>query len=123
LRIERRWHGSRAGWRRRRLSGALPLLSALTPAFVVFGCTRAQERERLRFLFERQAETLTQTLQTSLDDYLDVLLAIESFHASSGQFSQQAFHTFVQRKFARHPGLQAVARNLRRRRKSSLYGS
>jgi CHASE1-domain containing sensor protein len=103
----------RAIWRRRRISVALPLVGALALAIVVFGYTRAQEQERLRLLFERQAETLAQTLENSLDDYLDVLFAIESFHASSGQLSRQAFRTFVQRVFARHPGLQAVSWDLR----------
>jgi len=103
----------RAIWRRRRLSVALPLVGALALAIGVFVYTSAQERERLKLLFERQAETLAQSLQNSLDDYLDVLFAIESFHASSGQWDRQAFHTFVQREFARHPGLQAVSWDLR----------
>jgi CHASE1-domain containing sensor protein len=103
----------RAIWRHRRLSVALPLMGALALAIIVFVYTSAQERVRLQLLFERQAETLAQTLQNSLDDYLDVLHAIKSFHASSGQLSRQGFRTFVQRELARHPGLQALSWDVR----------
>src|SRR5438093_10337915 len=100
-------------WRRRRLSVALPLVGALALGFVVFGYTRAQEWERLRLLFERQAESLAHTIRTRLDDYVDVLHALESFYASAPAVSRQAFHTFVQHFFARYPGLQALSLDLR----------
>jgi signal transduction histidine kinase/integral membrane sensor domain MASE1 len=96
-------------WRRRRVSVALPLVGALALAVVVFGYTRAQEKERLRLLFEREATTLAQSFRNDLDDYLDALYAVESFYASSGGLSRPAFQTFVQRSFARHPGLQALS--------------
>jgi PAS domain S-box-containing protein len=96
-------------WRRRRLSVALPLVGALALAIGVFAYTRAQERERLTLLFERQATTLARSLQNRLDTYLDVLHALESFYASAPEVSRQAFHTFVQHAFARHPGLQALS--------------
>jgi integral membrane sensor domain MASE1 len=60
-------------WRRRRLSVALPL------AVGVFAYTSAQERERLRLLFGRQATTLAHILQHRLDNYLDVRFAVESY--------------------------------------------
>ena len=96
-------------WRRRRLSVALPLAGALVLAVGVFAYTRAQERERLRLLFDRQATTLAHILQYSLDNYLDVLFAVESYYISAGGLSRHALHTFVQRAFGRHPGLQAVS--------------
>jgi PAS domain S-box-containing protein len=95
--------------RRRRLSVALPLVGALALAVVVFAYMRGLEREHLTLLFERQAATLAQTLRTRLDDYLDVLSGLESFYASTPAVSRQAFHTFVQRLLARHPGLQALS--------------
>src|SRR2546426_6445965 len=103
----------RAIWRRRRLSVALPLVGALALGFVVFGYTRAQEWERLRLLFERQAESLAHSIRTRLDDYVDVLYAFESFYTSAPAVSRQAFHTFVQRSFARYQGLQALSLDLR----------
>ncbi len=48
-----------------------------------------------------------------LDDYVDVLYAFENFYASAPEVSRQAFHTFVQRSFARHPGRQALSLDLR----------
>jgi PAS domain S-box-containing protein len=96
-------------WHRRRLSVALPLVGALALAIGVFMYTRAQERERLTLLFEQQATTLTQTFRNRLNEYLDVLYALERFYASAPEFSRQAFHTLVQRAFARHPGLHALS--------------
>jgi signal transduction histidine kinase/integral membrane sensor domain MASE1 len=100
-------------WRRRGLSVALPLVGALALVIVVFGYTRAQEQERLRLLFEHQAEAIAHTIQTRLDDYLAVLYSLESFYASVPEMSGQEIHTFVQRSLARHPGLWTLAWNLR----------
>jgi PAS domain S-box-containing protein len=96
-------------WRWRRVSMALPLAGAFALAVVFFVYTSAREQERLRISFERQAETLAHTLQNRLEDYLGVLYATESFFAGSRKVSRQKFHTFVQRLFARHPGLQALS--------------
>jgi signal transduction histidine kinase/integral membrane sensor domain MASE1 len=100
-------------WRLRRTSVALPVVGALALALVVFAYMRAQERVRLQLLFERQATTLAQSFQDSLDDYLDVLYAVESFYTSTGGLSRQAFHEFIQRSLMRHPGLQALSWDLR----------
>jgi signal transduction histidine kinase/integral membrane sensor domain MASE1 len=103
----------RAIWRLRRLSVALPLVGALALAVLVFAYTRAQERERLRLLFEHQVEAMAHTIQTRLDDYLGVLYSLESFYASVPEMSGQEIHTFLQRSLARHPGLSTLAWNLR----------
>jgi len=52
---------------------------------------------------------LAQSFRNDLDDYLDVLSAVERFYASSGGLSRRAFHTFSQHLLARHPGLQALS--------------
>jgi PAS domain S-box-containing protein len=96
-------------WRRRRISVALPLVGTLTLAVVIFAYADAQERERLALLFERQATALGQTLQSSLDNYLDELSAVGSFFASVPAVGRRAFHLFVQRSLSRHPGLQALS--------------
>jgi PAS domain S-box-containing protein len=96
-------------WRRRRLSVALPLASALALAVGVFAYTSAQEQERQRLLFERQAAALGHIFQHSLDNYLDVLVAVESYYLSAGGLTRHALHTFVQRASHRYPGLQAVS--------------
>jgi len=103
----------RAIWRRRRLSVGLPLLGALTLGFIVFGYARVQEGTHLRHLFERQAESLASTMQSRLDDYVDVLHTLERFYASAPEVSRQAFRTFVQHFFARYPGLWALSLALR----------
>ena len=99
----------RAIWHRRWLPVGLPLLGTLTLGFLIFGYARAQEGIRLRLLFERQAESLAHTMRTCLDDYVELLHTLESFYASAPEASRQAFRTFVQRSFARYPGLQALS--------------
>jgi PAS domain S-box-containing protein len=98
-------------WRRRRVSVAVPLAGALALAFVVFIYTNAQERERLRLIFERQATALAQNLRNGLENYLIVLYTLEGFYTASHEVSRQAFHAFVQPSLARHPGLRALSWN------------
>jgi signal transduction histidine kinase/CHASE1-domain containing sensor protein len=102
----------RAAWRPRRFSIGLPLVGTLVLGFVIFGYARTQERARLGTHFERQSETWAQAIHMRLDDYVEVLRACESFYVSAPEVSQQAFHTFVQRSFARHPSLQALSLDL-----------
>jgi len=102
----------RAIWRPRQLSIALTLVGALALVLVVFANTSAQERERLRLLFEHQAEALAHTLQTRLDDYLAVLYNL-SFYAGVPEVSRQAFRTFAQESLAHYPGLGTLTWNLR----------
>lgn len=100
-------------WRRRRLTVGLPMVVALALGFVVFGYGRTQERARLGLLFERHGESLAHAIRAYLDDYMDVLYALESFYASAPEVSPQAFRTYVQRPFARYPGLRALSLVLR----------
>jgi signal transduction histidine kinase/CHASE1-domain containing sensor protein len=100
-------------WRRRRLSVGLPMVVALALGFIVFGYGRVQERTRLHLSFERQGESLVHAIRTRLDDYMDVLYALESFYASAPVVSRQAFHTFVQRSFTHYSGLRALSLSLR----------
>src|SRR5919109_27600 len=79
-------------WRRRRISVVLPVVGALALSLLVFGYTRAQERERLRLLFERQSKDLVHTIRTRFDDYLEVLHSLESFYTSAPEMSGPAFH-------------------------------
>src|SRR5262249_47598672 len=99
----------RQSWRRRRLPLTLALVGTFALAVLFFVHTSDRERERLRLIFERQTETIALTLQDRLNDYLDVLYAIESFFTSTPGVTRHEFHTFVQGMFARHPGLKALS--------------
>lgn len=96
-------------WRRRRLSVAVPLVGALALAVGVFVYVSGQERERLRLIFERQAETLAHTLERQLDRYLDVLRSIARFHASSPEVKRHEFGTFAHGALALHAGIHALS--------------
>jgi two-component system sensor histidine kinase/response regulator len=95
-------------WRRRRLSVSLPLGLTFALAVILFIYASAWEQNRLRHEFERRTDTLAAELEKDINGYLDVLTSIESFFASSPNVDRLGFRTFVQRWFARHPGIQAL---------------
>lgn len=96
-------------WRRRRLSVAVPLVSALMLAVVVFVHTSGQERERQQLTFEHQAENLAHTIEGHFDRYLEMLRSIARFYASSQEVKRNEFRTFVHGALAHHPGIQALS--------------
>lgn len=103
----------RQTWRRRRRTLTLGLVTTLAGAIVFFVYTSAQERARLRHIFQQHAETLVHTIQERLADVLGVLYTVESLLTSSSEVTRQEFHTFVQQAFTRHPSLQALTFNRR----------
>ena len=84
-------------------------LLALGLVVVFFGYARTAEHARITRAFERQASALATTVQESLTGYLEVLHAVESYYASTHTVSRPKFHTFVQRFFTHHPGIQALS--------------
>ena len=96
-------------WRRRQFTVVFPLGVAFVLVVIFFVHARAVEQARMKLDFERWAHTLADTLRKSFDGYLDALHAIESFYASAPEVSRPAFRTFVQRLFARYPGIQALS--------------
>src|SRR5262245_56962559 len=99
----------RSVWRRRQSTVVLPLGVAFMLVVLFFVHARAVEQARMQQDFERWAHTLADTLRQSFVGYLDALHTIESFYASAPEVSQQAFRIFVQRLFARYPGMQALS--------------
>jgi signal transduction histidine kinase/CHASE1-domain containing sensor protein len=104
---------ARSIWRLRRISVALPLLVLVALALFVgvFGYTWAQERERLRALFEHDAEAVRYAIQNRLDESLRVLHVLGNFYSSISDMGGQTFHTFVQGLLPTHPGLRVLAWN------------
>jgi len=96
-------------WRRRRLSVAVPLVSALMLAVVVFVYTSGQERERQQLTFEHQAENLAHTIEGHFDRYLEMLRSMARFYASSQEVKRDEFRTFVHGALAHHPDIQALS--------------
>jgi PAS domain S-box-containing protein len=96
-------------WRRRQYTVVLPLGVAFGLVVFFFVHARAVEQARMQLDFARWAHTLADTLRQSLDGYLDALHAIESFYASAPEVRRHEFRTFVQRLFARYPGMQALS--------------
>lgn len=99
----------RDAWRRRRLTVAVPLVAAFMLTVVVFVHTRGQERDRLQLTFERHAENLAQALVGYIDRYLEVLLSIARFYASTQEVTRGEFRTFVHGSLARYAGIQALS--------------
>ena len=96
-------------WRRRQFTVVLPLGVAFVLVVIFFVHARSVEQARIKLDFEQWAHTLADTLRNRFDGYLDALHAIESFYASAPEVGRHAFSTFVQRLFARHPGIQALS--------------
>jgi PAS domain S-box-containing protein len=96
-------------WRRRQSIVVLPLGIAFGLVVFFFVQARAMEQARMQLDFERWAHTLADTFRQRLDGYLDALQTIESFYASAPEVRRQTFRTFVQRLFARYPGMQALS--------------
>jgi PAS domain S-box-containing protein len=99
----------RSVWRRRQFIVVLPLGVAFGLVVIFFVHARAVEQTRMQLDFTRWAHTLADTLRQSLDGYLDALHAVESFYASAPEVGRHEFRTFVQRLFARYPGMQALS--------------
>ena len=91
----------------------MPLGLACVLAIGVFVKASAWGQETQHLQLQLHAKTLTQALTRSLHGYLEALYAIENFFAGSQEVTRQEFRTFVERSFARHPGLQALSWNAR----------
>jgi PAS domain S-box-containing protein len=96
-------------WRRRQMTVVLPLGVTFGLVVLFFVQARAVEQARIQRDFARWAHTLADTLQQSFAGYVDALQTIESFYASASEVRRPAFRTFVQRLFARYPGMQALS--------------
>ena len=84
------------------ISGAsLSALAAVTVA--------RQEVINYRLQFQREADSLTTSLQRSINRYTDVLLAMGDFYSASSQpVSRDKFNRFVARSLTSYPGIQAL---------------
>jgi signal transduction histidine kinase/CHASE1-domain containing sensor protein len=101
----------RAIWQHRRISVALPLivLGTLALALGGFGYTLAQERERLRLIFEHKGEGWAQTIQNVLDEYLRALQSLKGSSSSSPETGGEGCRSFDLHALESRPGLQALA--------------
>ncbi|NEQ55053.1 MAG: histidine kinase, partial [Leptolyngbya sp. SIO3F4] len=67
------------------------------------------ERTNYRLQFQRQTDSLTTSLQRSINRYIDLLLALGDFYTVSEQnVSRAEFNRFVQRALKTYPGIQAL---------------
>jgi len=80
----------------RRLSVTLPLVGTLALGFVFSSVCARPEWERLRLLFEWQAESLAHTHSGMPRRLCGCAPDLESFYANAPAVSRQAFHAFVQ---------------------------
>nr|WP_228025019.1 CHASE domain-containing protein [cf. Phormidesmis sp. LEGE 11477] len=68
-----------------------------------------QERTNQRLQFQRQTDSLTTSLQRSVNRYTDILLSLGDFYTVSEQTVPRAeFDRFVKRALATYPGIQAL---------------
>ena len=68
-----------------------------------------QERTNQRLQFQRQTDTLTTSLQRSINRYTDILRSLGDFYTVLEQpVSRTDFNRFVERALATYPGIQAL---------------
>jgi len=96
-----------------RLHAAVSLPIAIVFGLIVIFMTYAnhQEERRIRLEFARRTENIASLLRETIDNYLDVLHALESFYASSERMERRQFRLFVERMLMRFPGIQALSWN------------
>jgi signal transduction histidine kinase/integral membrane sensor domain MASE1 len=92
-------------WARRRLSVALPLclIFLLNIAILFYVGAREQRHRELRF--ERDASTVAERVQRSIDGYLDSLYGVESALMNMEADDRERFALATQRWFSLYPGI------------------
>jgi PAS domain S-box-containing protein len=107
------WVEPRPGWRRRRLSVALPLAATFALSVLLFFYSSRREQEAQRTAFADRARTLASAVQASCNGHMEVLVSLESLFSSVPAVSWEEFRWFVSRALSRHPGLRALSWNPR----------
>lgn len=107
------WAEARPGWRRRRLSVALPLIATFGLSVLLFFYSSRREGEALRTAFADRARTLASAVRASCDGHLEVLVSLESLFSSVPAVSREEFGWFVTKALSRHPGIRGLSWNPR----------
>lgn len=107
------WAEARPGWRRRRLSVALPLAATFVLSVLLFFYSSRREQAALHTAFQDRARTLASAVQASCDGHMEVLISLESLFTSVPGVSHDQFAGFVASSLHRHPGIRALSWNPR----------
>lgn len=95
--------------RRSTLLIALTFALGTSLSVLTAGAIARQERIHDRLQFQRQTDSLTTSLQRSINRYTDVLRSLGDFYRASDQpVSSNDFNRFVERALIEYPGIQAL---------------
>jgi CHASE1-domain containing sensor protein len=100
-------------WRRRALPVALPLTVLLILSTSLFILVETLERSRIRAEFDLRANLIERRISRQVDDSVEVLRSLESFHAASPRLTREAFRVFAEGALRRNDGFQALSWNPR----------
>ena len=88
-------------------AGAIACLG-LVVTFAVARAVNRFENAKQQLLFSQQIDSVSNTLQRSLDTYANDVLSISDLYAASELVTENEFQRFVRRTIDNHPGIQAL---------------
>src|SRR3989442_1589972 len=98
----------RESWMRRRISVAMPLISALALSIVFLMLTNTAEERRIGGEFDRRAAALADAIDARLSSYVEVMEGFQWLFDDLSRLDQGRFRQFAVRKLARYPEMQAL---------------
>lgn len=100
----------RSLWWGRRTSIALPLMIVLAAVIILFLWVSKWELERTQFDFRSVASDVVDEFKASFENYLQMVVSIERFYASSSNVTRDDFHSFVKYMVLK-PGIKGLSWN------------
>lgn len=106
------WFGKpRSAWRQRNIRVAVPLLITLALDFFMFSWSSQQELENINSEFSKQSVLLSDTLESKLQQNVEVVYSIHSLFKTSESVTREQFRNFVQGALQRNSSIHALSWN------------
>jgi CHASE1-domain containing sensor protein len=87
------------------------LVCGVAASFVIFWLVHNWEQTKQRGEFERRANAYTKAVESTLKEYIGVLLFLGDFFNNSQHVTRQEFNNLVKSILLRYPGIQALSWN------------
>ncbi|MGH8454679.1 MAG: CHASE domain-containing protein, partial [Nevskiales bacterium] len=98
-------------WLRLQVLVTIPLVVMFALVVVLFFLTSNREKARIQSEFDKWAKGYAYELQQDIENYFDILNAVEGLYASSEQVDRDEFAAFSTRMLSRRPEVLALSWN------------
>ncbi len=98
----------REQWRRQQIALSVPMGVVYAAVVALFFYVSAAEEKRQTRMFEDSAHRFSDSLQSAVDNNLNMLIALGSFHSATPRVGRREFVTFTQRLLPQYPEVQTV---------------